>query len=115
MRQARGRAALRSRAKRSVSRKAALSLVHAQILISGAAPGRGATGHELVSGVGAELLPKKLLAFARTPEPVDDIAVLDRQSSKGAGDPHDAERETGHFANLDDDGVASLLPLDALP
>lgn len=80
--------------------------------------GWGATGHEFVSGVGAELLPEELPAFVRTPEAIADIAVLGREldRSKGAGDPHDKERDPGHFVSLDDAGlVAGLLALDALP
>jgi hypothetical protein len=84
----------------------------------GPALGWGATGHEIVSGVGAELLPDELPAFVRTPEAISDIAVLGREldRSKGAGDPHDKERDAGHFVGLDDAGlVAGLLALDALP
>jgi hypothetical protein len=83
-----------------------------------AALGWGATGHEIVSGVGAELLPEELPAFVRAPEAIADIAVLGREldRSKGAGDPHDKERDPGHFVGLDDAGlVAGLLALDALP
>ncbi len=84
----------------------------------GAALGWGATGHELVSGIGAELLPDELPAFVRTPDAIADIAVFGREldRSKGAGDPHDKERDAGHFVGLDDAGlVAGLLALDALP
>ncbi len=80
--------------------------------------GWGATGHEIVSGVAAELLPEELPPFVRTPEAIADIAVLGREldRSKGAGDPHDRERDTGHFVSLDDGGlVAGRLALDALP
>jgi hypothetical protein len=84
----------------------------------GAALAWGATGHEFVSGVGAELLPEELPAFVRTPEAIADIAVFGREldRSKGSGDPHDKERDAGHFVALDDAGlVAGLLALDALP
>ena len=46
------------------------------------------------------------------------IAVLGREldRTKGAGDPHDKERDAGHFVSLDDAGlVAGVLALDALP
>src|SRR5882724_9110738 len=74
------------------------------ILPLGTALGWGATGHEFVSGVGAELLPEELPAFVRTPEAIADIAVFGREldRSKGAGDPHDKERDAGHFVSLDD-------------
>jgi hypothetical protein len=78
----------------------------------------GATGHEIASGIGAELLPDELPAFMRTPEAVASIAAFGREldRSKGAGDPHDRERDAGHFVGLDDAGlVAGLVALDALP
>lgn len=84
----------------------------------GKALGWGATGHEIVSGVGAELLPEELPAFVRTAQATADITVFGREldRSKGAGDPHDKERDTGHFVSLDDAGrVAGVLALDALP
>jgi hypothetical protein len=78
----------------------------------------GATGHELTSGVAAELLPDELPAFVRTPEGVAEIAVLGREldRSKGAGDPHDKERDAGHFISLDDAGlVMGVMALEAVP
>ncbi|MFI4998432.1 MAG: S1/P1 Nuclease [Reyranellales bacterium] len=78
----------------------------------------GATGHEYVSGVAAELLPDEIPAFVRAPSAVAEIAVLGREldRSKGAGNPHDAERNPGHWINLDDDGrVAGVLALEDLP
>jgi hypothetical protein len=78
----------------------------------------GATGHEFVSGLAAEAFPEELPAFLRTPAAAADIAVLGREldRSKGSGNPHDAERDAGHFVHLDDDGlVGGVLALDALP
>ncbi len=78
----------------------------------------GATGHEYVSGIAAELLPDELPAFVRSPPAVADIAVFGREPdrSKGAGKTHDAERDPGHFVALDDNArVAGLLALEALP
>lgn len=78
----------------------------------------GATGHEIVSGLAAEALPDELPAFLRTPAAIADIAVFGREldRSKGAGNPHDAERNPGHFIGLDDNGlVAGVLPLEELP
>lgn len=80
--------------------------------------GWGATGHEFVSGVAAEALPDEIPAFALTPEAVDEIAVLGREldRSKGSGDPHDKERDPGHFVSLDNSGrVMGLMPLDEIP
>src|SRR5476649_1029587 len=78
----------------------------------------GATGHEFVSGLAAEAVPEELPAFLRTPAAVAEIAVLGREldRSKGSGNPHDAERDAGHFVHLDDDGlVGGALTLEALP
>jgi hypothetical protein len=78
----------------------------------------GATGHEFVSGLAAEAFPEELPGFLRTPAAVADIAVFGREldRSKSSGDPHDAERDAGHYVHLDDEGkVGGLLPLDTLP
>ncbi len=78
----------------------------------------GATGHEYVSGLAAELLPQEIPEFVRTPRAVGDIAVLGREldRSKGAGVTHDSERDPGHFIDLDDEGrVAGIFPLESVP
>ena len=88
------------------------------LLAPGPALGWGATGHEFVSGVGAEILPDEIPAFVRQPEVVAEIAVLGREldRSKGTGDPHDKERDPGHFVSLDDaQRVVGVLALDRLP
>ena len=88
------------------------------LLAPGPALGWGATGHEFASGVGAEILPDEIPAFVRQPEVVAEIAVLGREldRSKGSGDPHDKERDAGHFVSLDDARRAGgVLALDRLP
>ncbi|HYC64998.1 MAG TPA: hypothetical protein VEC14_09725 [Reyranellaceae bacterium] len=77
----------------------------------------GATGHEYVSGIAAEALPEEIPAFLRTPASNADIAVLGREldRSKGSGEPHDYERDQGHFIALDDAGTVRGLPLTELP
>src|SRR5262249_11256129 len=88
------------------------------LLAPGSAFGWGATGHEFASGVGAETLPDEMPAFVRQPDVVAEIAVLGREldRSKGTGEPHDRERDPGHFVNLDDSQrVAGVLTLDMLP
>jgi hypothetical protein len=88
------------------------------LLVPGSALGWGATGHEFASGVGAELLPEEIPAFVRRPDAVAQIAVLGREldRSKGSGDPHDKERDAGHFVALTDAQlVGGVLPLDRLP
>ncbi len=90
----------------------------ALMLPAGAAWPWGATGHEIVSGIAAELLPEEIPAFVRTPQAVADIAVFGREldRSKGAGPTHDRERDPGHFVDLDDAGrVAGSIALEALP
>jgi len=59
-----------------------------------------------------------LPAFLRTPEVAAEIAVLGREldRSKGSGKTHDAERDPGHYIDLDDEGsVFGVLPLSRLP
>jgi hypothetical protein len=88
------------------------------LLAPGAAFGWGATGHEFASGVAAEILPEEIPAFVRQPAVIAEIAVLGREldRSKGTGDPHDRERDPGHFVNLDDSQrVVGVLTLDMLP
>jgi hypothetical protein len=88
------------------------------LLAPGSAFGWGATGHEFVSGVGAEILPEEIPAFVRQPGTIAEIAVLGREldRSKGTGDPHDRERDPGHFVTLDDaQRVGGMLTLDMLP
>ena len=78
----------------------------------------GATGHEYASGIAAETLPDEIPAFVRTPQAIATIAVLGREPdrSKGAGRPHDSERDPAHFVSLDDEGmVAGVFPLEAIP
>ena len=90
----------------------------ASVAYGGTAWAWGATGHEMVSGIAAELLPDTLPAFLRTPEVAAEIAVLGREldRSKGAGKTHDAERDPGHYVDLDDDGaVFGVAPLTRLP
>ena len=57
-------------------------------------------------------------AFVRTPEAVAEIAVMGREldRSKGAGKTHDAERDSGHYVDLGDNGeVMGVLSLTKLP
>lgn len=95
-------------------------LLAALALLSPASPAFawGATGHEFVSGIAAEVLPPEIPAFVRTPAAVADIAVFGREldRSKGAGPTHDSERDAGHFVALTDDGsIAGVMPLEEIP
>ncbi len=48
----------------------------------------------------------ELPAFLRTPGAAAEVGELSREPdrTKGAGQPHDRERDTAHFVDLDDDG-----------
>jgi hypothetical protein len=85
---------------------------------TGQAWGWGATGHEWISGIAIEKLPDSIPEFVRTPEAAAEIAVMGREldRSKGAGRTHDAERDPGHWVNIDDKGaVVGVVPLKELP
>jgi hypothetical protein len=78
----------------------------------------GATGHEWISGAGADLLPPEAPAFLRAKAARATIAEYGREPdrSKGAGRAHDAERDPAHFVDLGDNGeVMGVLALAALP
>src|SRR5258707_14479028 len=78
----------------------------------------GATGHDWVSGIAIEKLPESVPEFVRMPEAVAEISDRGREParSKGAGRTHDAERDPGHYIDLDDDGAAmGVVPLRKLP
>lgn len=76
------------------------------------------TGHRMVSGLAMEALPPELPGFLRTPDARWRIVELSREPdrSKGAGQPHDADLDPGHFVDVDDAGkVLGGPPLEALP
>lgn len=80
----------------------------------------GSTGHRLIGMAAMRALPDELPAFLRTPGAVADIGELAREPDrwKGAGQPHDRERDTAHFVDMDDAGRvmnASGPAIDALP
>ncbi len=66
----------------------------------------GNTGHRLIGVAAMRALPNDLPAFLRTPGAVADVGELAREPDrwKGAGQPHDRERDTAHFIDLDDNG-----------
>jgi hypothetical protein len=78
----------------------------------------GATGHEFISGIAAELFPDEIPEFLRTPEAVATIAVFGREPDrdKHTGETHDSDLNPMHYVKLADNGnVAGVLPLDQLP
>lgn len=80
----------------------------------------GSTGHRLVGVAAMRALPADLPAFLRSPGAAAQVGELSREPdrSKGAGQPHDRERDTAHFVDMDDEGhvMTSAGPtLDQLP
>jgi hypothetical protein len=95
-------------------------LIGAMMALPAAGPAHawGATGHEFISGIAAELFPDEIPEFLRTPEAVATIAAFGREPDRGkhTGDPHDGALNPAHYVLLSDDGaVAGVLPLDKLP
>ena len=66
----------------------------------------GNTGHRLIGVAAMRALPDDLPAFLKTPGAVADVGERAREPDrwKGAGQPHDRERDTAHFIDLDDQG-----------
>ena len=80
----------------------------------------GATGHRLIGVAAMRGLPDDLPAFLRSPGAVAEVGELSREPDrwKGAGQPHDRERDTAHFVDMIDDGrimTAAGPSIDALP
>jgi hypothetical protein len=76
------------------------------------------TGHRLITLVSAESFPAGLPDFLRTPETARMLMELAREPdrSRGAGQPHDADLDPGHFIDVDDGGKANGGPsLSDLP
>lgn len=64
----------------------------------------GNTGHRLIGVAAVRGLPEELPAFLRTPGAAAEVGELSREPdrTKGGGQPHDRERDTAHFIDLDD-------------
>ncbi len=98
--------------------QAASSALALVLVTAGQAGAWGSTGHRLISRLGVETLPAELPAFLKEPVVVDQIGELGREPdrSRGAGQPHDADLDPGHFIDLTDDGmVLGGVSLDAMP
>jgi len=100
-------------------RRAAVPALCALMLTAGQAGAWGSTGHRIISRLGVEMLPAGLPAFLKDPVVVDQISELGREPdrSRGAGQPHDADLDPGHFIDLNDDAktVMGGIPLDDMP
>lgn len=80
----------------------------------------GSTGHRMIGVAAVRALPDSLPAFIRGMDAAAEVGEFSREPdrSKGAGQPHDRERDTAHFVDLDDTGhimTANGLSIDALP
>lgn len=78
----------------------------------------GATGHEMVTGVAIDLLSRDIPAFLKTKKARAQLALLGREPdrSRDAGRTHALERNSAHYINIGDDGLAEgIFSLDALP
>lgn len=71
----------------------------------------GATGHRIIGVAAMRALPDELPAFLREPGAVAEVGELSREPdrTKGAGEPHDRERDTAHFVDLDDNGFVMTV------
>ncbi|OYX80334.1 MAG: S1/P1 Nuclease, partial [Brevundimonas sp. 32-68-21] len=80
----------------------------------------GNTGHRLIGIAAMRALPADMPGFLKTPGAIADVGELAREPDrwKGAGQPHDRERDTAHFIDLDDAGHVfdrRGMPLAELP
>ncbi len=78
----------------------------------------GSTGHRWIGRAAMQTLPKELPPFLRTDAAIDAVGELAREPdrSRGAGKAHDADRDPGHFVDVNDDGkIGGVVPITALP
>ncbi len=80
--------------------------------------GWGGTGHRMIGVLAAGHFPATIPAFLRSPAAIAQIGEMAREPdrSRGAGQPHDNDRDPAHFVDVSDDGTILEGPrLDALP
>jgi len=99
---------------------AAAVCVLAAVAVPAAVQAWGNTGHRLIGVAAVRGLPDDMPAFLRTPGAAADIGELSREPDrwKGGGQPHDRERDTAHFVDMNDNGFimsAAGPSIDALP
>ena len=88
------------------------------IAVPGSVFGWGSTGHRFVGEAAMKSLPAALPAFLHTAQAAIDVGEYSREPdrAKASGREHDADRDPGHFLDLNDDGTALGGPtLAALP
>lgn len=93
-----------------VVRRVAVAAALVLSVSAGQALAWGSDGHRIISRLGVLTLPEGLPAFLKDPVTVDQIGELGREPdrSRGAGQPHDADLDPGHFIDLMDDGKTVL-------
>ena len=66
----------------------------------------GGTGHRMIGMMAQQRLPRSVPAFLRTSQAAFQIGELAREAdrSRGAGEPHDFDRDPSHFIDISDDG-----------
>jgi hypothetical protein len=80
--------------------------------------GWGGTGHRTIGELAARNFPTEIPDFLKTPLAIRQIGLMAQEPdiSRGAGQPHDADSDPGHFLNVSDDGTILGGPLlNALP
>ncbi|MBE7218863.1 MAG: S1/P1 Nuclease [Caulobacteraceae bacterium] len=84
----------------------ALLAAGAVLAMAGQAGAWGASGHRWIGVAAMRALPADLPAFLRAPAAAQQVGELAREPdrSKGAGQPHDADSDPGHFLDIDDEG-----------
>lgn len=88
------------------------------LAMAGPAFAWGSLGHRLIGVVAAKNFGRDIPAFLRTPEAIFDLGEEAREPdrSRDSGQPHDWDRDPGHFIDGSDDGTVLAGPrLDALP
>ena len=92
----------------------------AVIAIPAAVSAWGNTGHRLIGLAAVRALPEEMPGFLRTPGAAAEVGELAREPdrTKGGGQPHDRERDTAHFVDMDDQARIMDergMSIDALP
>ncbi|HWA30201.1 MAG TPA: hypothetical protein VG867_03855, partial [Rhizomicrobium sp.] len=96
-------------------RKFVLALLAASIPAT--AHAWGPDGHRMLGEIAARNLPADLPAFLHTDDAVWQLGELSREPdrSRNSGNPHDADLNPAHFADVGDDLTIGGIPLNALP
>ena len=88
------------------------------VLAPGQAFAWGYAGHQMMGEAAVRHFPAELPQFLRTGLAATQIGTLSQEpdTSRGSGQPHDADLDPGHFLDLSDDGSVLGGPkLSALP